>query len=727
MNDARPPHPNTDTAQGGSFGARLGRRLRRISSFAARPATVLRGYDRADLRPDLLAGLTVAVIMLPQAIAFAMIAELPLEMGIYAAITASIVGALWSSSKHLNVGPTNVVSLLVLASLLTVAEPGTPEFIAAAGLMAVMVGLLQLTMGLLRLGVLVNFVADSVVLGFTAGAGVLIFFNQARHLLRLDLSSHPEFAQTVAAIFVHMRETHLISLGLGALTAFIIVALKKWRPQCPAGLCGMAAAAAVTAIFDLQDAGVAVLGALPRGLPPFSPVPLLDLDLLGTLSAGALAVGAIGLVETVSISRGIAARSGQRLDSDQEFVGQGMSNLAAGLFSGYAVAGSFTRSAVNHEAGARTSMSGLFAGLWALAALFLLAPLVAYLPRASVAGLLMVTAWQLIDRREMRRILRSSKGDSSILLATLAATLLLPLEFAVLGGMLVSFSRYLIKSSTPGVHPVVPDENFRHFVRAGDRPVCPQLGIIRIEGSLYFGAVNHVEDVIRANQDAHPEQTFLLLRMGMVDHCDVSGIHMLESVMRQYRKEGGDLFLEGVRPMARHMMNLYGFDRALGPDNMLGRDDTVSHLFHKKLNPGICVYECPVRVFAECQALPKDEDVLMLPDRADVPDHNVEELAPSEVRTLLDDGAAHVMVIDVGEEHEYDNWHIPGARCLSLPRLAEKGTELPYDATVVFVSRIGRRSALAVTIMQDLGHQRTFSLRGGMLAWEAAGYPIAVE
>jgi len=717
----------TESAADGTFGARLGRRLREISSFATRPAAILRGYDLADLRPDLLAGLTVAVIMLPQAMAFAMIAELPLEMGLYAAIVASVVGALWGSSKHVNVGPTNVVSLLVLATLLTVAEPGTPRFIAAAGLMAVMVGMMQLVMGLLRLGVLVNFVADSVILGFTAGAGLLIFFNQARHLLRLDISSHHEFAATIGAVFSHIGQTHLISLALGVGTAAIIVLLKRWRPQCPAALVGMAAAAAVTALFDLQATGVAVLGSLPRGLPPLSPLPLLDLELISELSAGALAVGAIGLVETVSVSRSIAARSGQRLDSDQEFVGQGMSNLAAGLFSGYPVAGSFTRSAVNYAAGARTSLAGLFAGLWVLAAMFLLAPLVAYLPRASLAGLLMVTAWKLIDRREMRRILRSSKGDSAILLATLGATLLLPLEFAVLGGMLVSFGRYLIKSSTPGVYPVVPDEIFRHFVRAGDRPACPQLGVVRIEGSLYFGAVHHVEEALRDNRKAHPEQTHLLLRMSMVDHCDVSGIHLLESVVRQYRQAGGDLFLEGVRPMVRHMMNLYGFDRMLGADNMLDMDDTIGFLFHKKLNPATCIYECPVRVFAECQALPKDEQALELPDAADIPDHKVEELPPSEVRALMEDPESNVLVIDVGEELEYHNWHIPGARNLPLPRLAERGADLPYDASLIFVARIGRRSALAVTIMQDLGHQRAFSLRGGMLAWEAAGFPIAVE
>ena len=173
------------------------------------------------------------------------------------------------------------------------------------------------------------------------------------------------------------------------------------------------------------------------------------------------------------------------------------------------------------------------------------------------------------------------------------------------------------------MYPVVPDENFRHFLRADDHAVCPQLGVMKIEGSLYFGAVNHVEEAIHANQKAHPSQMFLLLKMHMVDHCDVSGIHMLEGVVRAYRKRGGDVFLDGVRPLVRHMMNLAAFDRFIGVDNILDQDDTIGFLFHKKLHPGICIYGCRERVFAECQALPKEEQAAALPDAAEIPEHEM--------------------------------------------------------------------------------------------------------
>lgn len=701
--------------------------LREESSFVTQPWRVVSAYDRSCLRPDLVAGLTIAVVMLPQAIAYAMIAELPPQTGLFAAIVASIVGALWGSSNHLHNGPTNAISLLVLGTLLTVAEPGTPEFLMAAGYLAIMVGVLQAAMGLLRMGVLVNFVADSVIIGFTAGAGVLISFNQLRHLLRLDIASQPELVGTITQIVNHISETHLPSVALGVGTILVIVLVRKFRPTWPAALLGMVLAAGATAALELDDQGVKVLGALPRSLPPLADLPVLSTDLLRQLSAGALAVAAIGLVEAISVARSIAAKSGQRLDSNQEFVGMGLANIFSGLLSGYSVGGSFTRSGVNFNSGGKTAMASVFSGLWVLLAMLALAPLAVYLPRASLVGVLLVTAYGMVDQREIKRILRTSFGDTSIMVATMLATMLLQLEFAVLAGMLVSFARYLIKTSTPGVYSVVPDENFRRFVKARGSTVCPQLGAIEIEGSLYFGAVNHVEEAIRANQEAHPAQHFLLLRLHMVDHCDVSGIHMLESVIRRYRRRGGDVYLDGIRPGVMHMVGLYGLDRMIGTDNMLTSGNTIGFLFHKVLHPGICIYQCKERVFAECQALPKDNDATLPQQVSEIPDRKILELTPTEVRFLIADAESSVTVVDVGEASEYRNWHIHGARSLPLRDLAKKGPDLDRDTTVIFISRIGRRGKLATHMLMDQGHPRVYNMQGGMLAWEAVGFPIDVE
>jgi SulP family sulfate permease len=248
--------------------------------FFTRPVQVLRGVRREDLRPDLIAGLTVAVVVLPQAIAYAMIAELPPQMGLYAAVVAAVIGALWGCSYHLNTGPTNAISMLVLASLLTVAPPGSPQFLIAAGYMAIIAGVIKILMGLLRMGVLINFVSDSVVVGFTAGAGVLISFNQLRHLLRVDFTSTPELGETVKSLVLHADETHLPSLAIGLGAMAVIIIIKRFMPKWPAALISMEVASVITGVLNLPAEGVRVLGAIPRSLPPLADLPVLDLDLI---------------------------------------------------------------------------------------------------------------------------------------------------------------------------------------------------------------------------------------------------------------------------------------------------------------------------------------------------------------------------------------------------------------------------------------------------------------
>jgi SulP family sulfate permease len=247
---------------------------------------LIRSYHYTDLQADVLAGLTVAIVALPQAMVFALIAELPAEVGLYALIVAAVVGALWGSSAQLQTGPSNTTSLLVLSVLIDVAAPGTPEYAIAAGLMALIVGVTRLLAGLARLGVLVNFVSDAVIVGFTAGAGALILVNQLRHLLRLPVASQPNLWRTLPAIASQLDETHLFSALIGLGTIALIVILRRIDRRLPAPLLAMAAAGVVVALFGLDAQGVAVVGELPRGLPPLVALPVLDVDLIGQLAVG---------------------------------------------------------------------------------------------------------------------------------------------------------------------------------------------------------------------------------------------------------------------------------------------------------------------------------------------------------------------------------------------------------------------------------------------------------
>jgi sulfate permease, SulP family len=701
--------------------------LKPVPRFFSRPVRVAKAYKREYLWPDLTAALTVGVVLLPQAIAFALLAELPPQTGLYAAIVGAIVGALWGSSNQVHTGPSNTTSLLVLSTLLAVASPGTPTYLAAAALLTVMVGLFRLAMGIARMGILVNFVSDAVIVGFTAGAGILIAVNQLAPLLRLSFPSSPRLAETLQAVIAHLPTLHWPSLVLGASTMLIVIVVKRLLSRWPALLLGMVAATAAVGLFGLEQQGVRVVGQLPPGLPPIADVPLFDLGLIGRLSNGALALAILGLVETMSIARVISSQTGQRLDSNQEFVGQGLANLASGFLSGFVCSGSFSRSAVNYKAKAQTPMASVFSGLFALGALLLLTPLAAYIPRSALAGVLIITGLGLIDFAEMKRLWHGALGDTLIMVATLGATLLLPLEFAVLTGVLMSLGRYLFTTSLPRVYSVLPDDNFEHLMPQPGKPPCPQLGIMEILGDLYFGAVNHIEEVIHQNMRDHPGQRFLLLRMHSVHHCDISGIHMLEAIMRLYRERGGDLFLVQVREPVFGVMKATGFYDNLGADHFLKQDQDISYLFYKILDPALCIYECEVRAFKECQNLPKRLYPLEASIHMPIPAQEVAKVTPNELRQKLLNGDTPPLVIDVREPREFKQGHIPEAELAPLPKLLSSPPPLPRQRKIVLVCRGGRRSERAAYVLQSRGYSNVAVLEGGMLAWEAAGLLEAID
>jgi SulP family sulfate permease len=695
--------------------------------YLTRPIRLLRGYDRENFRPDLFAGITIAVILLPQAIAFTLIADLPPQMGLYAAVIGGLAGALWGSSDQMHTGPANAISLLVFSSLASIATTGSTEYIVAASMLALLVGLFQLLLGVARLGVLVNFVSHSVIIGFATGAAILIAVRQIKPLLGLQYESDSILSILTGAV-THISELNPATAAIGVGTIIFLVAMRLISPKIPAPLLAMIISSIFVYAFNLVARGVDVVGLLPAGLPPFS-MPIFDWELVSSLTAGVLAVGAIGLVESMAIGKSIAAQTRQRLDSNQEFVGQGMANLLTGLFSGYPVAGSFSRSAVNLDAGARTPIAAAFSAIFVLLAMQFLGPFSAYLPLSALAGVLMVTAYNMIDKEEIMRILRGGRGDAVIMVVTLLGTLLLHLETAVLLGIGLSFARYIMRTSTPRMLAVVPDESYRHFIYDPEKPECPQLGVIEILGDLYFGAVNYVEDFILDHSAKHPNQKFLMLRMHNVNTLDFSGIYMLENIVRYYRERGGDVYMVRVSPAVMQRMVDTGFDTYLGEDHFLNEDSAISELFYHVLNPAGCIYECPFRVFMECQNLPKRLD-LIEPDLDK--DLASEEIHWIDAKGLWDE--LHALptddlpiIVDVREPREYRQGHIAEAISVPLSQFKEGDPGLPTDREIVVVCRTSRRSQLAVSALRKFGHRDLKILNGGMTSWEAAGLLEAVE
>jgi SulP family sulfate permease len=371
-------------------------------------------------------------------------------------------------------------------------------------------------------------------------------------------------------------------------------------------------------------------------------------------------------------------------------------------------------------------MASIFSGIFVLVAMIAVAPLAAFVPRTALAGVLIVTAYSMIDRKEILRIWRGARADAAIMAVTFLGTLFLPLEFAVLTGILLSFAVYIVKTSVPEVFPVLPDQEFRHFTQQPRKEPCPQLAILDIYGDLYFGAVSHIEEAIGEHLDENPEQRFVLLRMHSVDQCDFSGIHGMEGIVRSCRDRGGDLFMVRVHESILSLMQSTGFYEHLGVDHFLAEDEAIPYLFNKVLDPAICVYECDVQVFKECQSLPRRTYSVDMPCHTAIPAGSVAGVSPEELwRDLCSDSPP--MVVDVREPREFERGHIPDARLVPLPDLLAETHELPRDRLLVLVCRGGRRSTRVACWLGSRGYDQVAVLQGGLLAWEAANLLEAVD
>ena len=699
---------------------------RTIPLYLTQPIRLFQEYDRHNLRADVIAGITVAVVLLPQAIAFALIADLPPEMGLYTAIAASIVGALWGSSNQVQTGPTNALSLLVLSALGFVSAEDPSQVVIAAGLMAVMIGVFQLVLGLARLGVLVNYVSHSVIVGFASGAGVLIAIKQLTPLFGFSVQAD-NILNTIWQVILRLSETNIPTFVIGAGTIVLMLILRAISKNIPAALVSMVVTTAAVILFNLDEQGVSVIGQLPRGFPPLARLPLFNLELLGDLSTGALAVAAIGLVQTSAIARSMAAQTGQRLDSNQEFVGQGLANIASGFFSGYAASASFSISAVNYKSGAKSRIAPIFSAVFLLIAMFILGPFAAFLPRAALAGVLIITAYGMIDYAEIRRITQAGGHDAIIMAVTFFGTLFLDIDFAVLLGIIISFAFFIMKSSAPHVSSVLPDDDFKHFIHQPDKPNCPQLGIINISGDLYFGAVSHIEEEILTHLEKNPTQRYLLIRMHGVNQIDFSGIHLLEAVHQKCHERGGDIFLVRVNKKVRELMHSTKFENKIGDDHFLDEDEALSYLFYRKLDPAICIYECPVRAFKECQNLPKRDYDFELPVLNGHEQTPVPLVEPASVWSRLQTNVNDALIVDVREPREFQQSRVPFSQSLPLSELMSQGCSLPPDEEIVLVCRSGRRSQRAAQLLQQHGYHNLSIIEGGMLAWESADLLTAID
>ncbi len=572
----------------------------------------VRQVSPVTLRADAMAGLLGAVLVLPQGIAFATLAGLPPEYGLYTAIIPCIIAALFGSSWHVMSGPTNANSLALFAMLSPLALAFSPGYIQMALAVTVMVGVMQWLIGALRLGSLANFISPAALFGFTSGAAVLIAVYALPDLLGLPAAADHGAAAVLLHVAAMVRAVQPAALAVAGVTVAVALLVRRLRPGWPSMLAGLVAATALGWVWTTYVSEAALplrtVGQIATPWPKFA-IPSVSWSALSELLGLAFALTIVALGQSISIAKAVAARSGQRIDANREFRGQGLSNIIGGFFSSYVSCGSLNRSMPNLEAGARTPLAAVFSALLLLGLVAVSAALLAQIPMAALAALLVLVAVALLDLGRWRQLFSLSRTEFGVALATLVATVSIRLEIAILLGTLLSLMSFLYRTSKPAMRTMGFDSRApdRQFVVLADSatplPECPQLKLLRMEGEVYFGATQHVADTLHALRHARHPQKHLLVMGKSMNFIDLAGAQLWEAELNARRAMGGDLYFHRPRPEVIQMWQTTGFTRLLGPEHQFPDKRSAIATIFTRLDPAICRH-CTARIFEECRSVP---------------------------------------------------------------------------------------------------------------------------
>ena len=522
-----------------------------------------RQYDRSTLSRDLLAASIVTVMLIPQSLAYALLAGLPPQAGLYASVAPLLLYALLGSSRVLAVGPVAVVSLMTAAAIGTHATPGSEHYWAVAITLAFMSGAMLLLMGVLRLGFLANFLSHPVIAGFISASALLIAVSQLKTLL--GVSAHGEnFVALVLSLAQQVPAIHGLSLAVGGTVLVFLLWVRKGlkpllqrmgmtahRADMLAKAGPVAAIALSTALawfFQWQNQGLKIVGDVPGGLPPLT-LPLWDTALWKSLAMPALLISVVGFVESVSVGQTLAAKRRQRIEPDQELLALGASNIAASLSGGFPVTGGFARSVVNFDAGAQTPAAGVFTAVGITLATLWLTPALYYLPQATLAATIVVAVLSLVDVDVFRRTWAYSKADFSAALATLAVTLGSGVETGLVTGVAVSLALYLLRTSRPHIAQVGQVQGTEHFRNVRRHDVITHARVIglRVDENLYFANCRALEDRINREVAQHASLAHLVLQCSAINHIDASALESLEAIAARLQEAGIALHLSEVK------------------------------------------------------------------------------------------------------------------------------------------------------------------------------------
>ena len=526
----------------------------------------MRRYQRQDLRGDVTAGLTTAVMLIPQGMAYAMLAGLPPIVGLYAATVPLVLYALFGTSRQLAVGPVAMDSILVAAGVGAMAAPGSDAYLAYAVLLAAMVGVIQVLMGLARLGFLVNLLSNPVISGFTSAAALIIGLAQLQHILGVSLPRSQHVHEILLAAVRALEAMSLPTLALGVGGVLLLLALKRWKPLFPRGLAVVALGSLVVWLLGLDQRGVATVGNVPAGLPAPA-LPAWDPAAMRALAPTALTIALIAFMEAISVAKTYARRNRYELDANRELVGLGLANLGAALFRGYPVTGGFSRTAVNAQAGARTPLAALVTASVVAATLLFLTPLFFYLPKAILAAIIMTAVFGLIDLVEARRLYHSHRADLGLMLITFAATLSLGIATGILVGVVASLLWFVLKANRPHVAVLgrLPGTQvFRNQRRFPEVETFPGVLIIRVDAPFFFGNMAYLKETLGRLEATHPALHTVILDASSISDMDSSADMTLHELAQDYRRRGITFMIASANGPVRDAMARSGLRDAIG-------------------------------------------------------------------------------------------------------------------------------------------------------------------
>ena len=532
-------------------------------------------YKKDFVKRDIAASLTVAVIAIPQSMAYAIIAGVNPVYGLYTAIISAIIGSAFGSSNHLITGPTNAIALLVASSMRN--YMGLDNAYEMLFLMTFMVGIIQILFGAIKLGKAINYVSHSVIVGFTAGAGVLIALGQLNQLMGISIENSAQIPTLSKLLYVitHFNEINMYSLALGLLTIAIIIICKKVSKSIPGSLIGIIIPIILILVFSLEKMGVKLTGDIPSTLPPFKMIQF-DWASMKKVFSGAVAIAIIGLVEAISISKSISSTSRQKIDANQEFIGQGVANAVSSFFQCFAGSGSFTRSAINYYSGAATRISGIMSGAVVAVILLFFAPYARYIPKPCLAGVIMVIAYNMVNKKEMKKVYKLGKSDFISMCVTMCATVFMPdLDWAIYMGIAISIILYLRDTNKVPVKILIPSQTKDpHFTEQEIEYIKDKVDIlvIQLEGNLYFGSAYDLEKKLETLVD---KAEVFILRMKTVASIDMTSLDALKIFIRNVKESGGQIILSGVRSGLNVMLINSNLSADIGQENIILSEDEV--------------------------------------------------------------------------------------------------------------------------------------------------------